>query len=231
MSNDTQDLKKKSKEAAATEGTSKAEDYMKKNRRMILICLIALIAAVGGVLLYRNAYRLPHRAEAEEQIFRAEQLFERDSFELALKGNGSDIKGFLDIIGDYGNTPAGNVAHAYAGVCYYRLGDYESAIRELDKYSAKDIMLQPSVLGLIGDCYVETDKYDKAVGYFEDAAKRADNLLLSPVYLIKAGLAYEALGSADKAEEVYTRVKETYPASPSAATAEKYLRTLLLKSK
>ena len=93
------------------------------------------------------------------------------------------------------------------------------------------MMLQPSVIGLIGDCYVEGDQYDKAVGYFEDAAKKADNMLLSPIYLIKAGLAYEALGKMDKAKEAYAKVKESYPTSPSAANAEKYLQTLTLQGK
>ena len=211
----TQDL---NKEATSAETGSKAEDYMKKNRRTLIICLVAAIVVIGGIILYRNAYMMPHKAKAEEQIFRAEQLFERDSFETALKGNGADVKGFLDIISDYGNTPAGNVAHAYAGVCYYQLGDYQSAIKQLDKFSSKDMMLQPSVIGLIGDCYVEGDQYDKAVGYFEDAAK-------------KAGLAYEALGKTDKAKEAYTKVKESYPTSPSAANAEKYLQTLTLQGK
>lgn len=224
----TQDL---NKEATSAETGSKAEDYMKKNRRTLIICLVAAIVVIGGIILYRNAYMMPHRAKAEEQIFRAEQLFERDSFETALKGNGADVKGFLDIISDYGNTPSGNVAHAYAGVCYYQLGDYQSAIKQLDKFSSKDMMLQPSVIGLIGDCYVEGDQYDKAVGYFEDAAKKADNMLLSPIYLIKAGLAYEALGKTDKAKEAYTKVKESYPSSPSAANAEKYLQTLTLQGK
>ena len=179
------------KEATSAETGSKAEDYMKKNRRTLIICLVAAIVVIGGIILYRNAYMMPHRAKAEEQIFRAEQLFERDSFETALKGNGTDVKGFLDIISDYGNTPSGNVAHAYAG----------------------------------------GDQYDKAVGYFEDAAKKADNMLLSPIYLIKAGLAYEALGKTDKAKEAYTKVKESYPTSPSAANAEKYLQTLILQGK
>lgn len=224
----TQDL---NKEATSAESGSKAEDYMKKNRRTLIICLVAAIVVIGGIILYRNAYMMPHKAKAEEQIFRAEQLFERDSFETALKGNGADVKGFLDIISDYENTPAGNVAHAYAGVCYYQLGDYQSAIKQLDKFSSKDMMLQPSVIGLIGDCYVEGDQYDKAVGYFEDAAKKADNMLLSPIYLIKAGLAYEALGKTDKAKEAYAKVKESYPTSPSAANAEKYLQTLTLQGK
>lgn len=202
-----------------------------KGSRTLVICLVALILIVGGVLLYRNAYLLPHRAEAEEQIFPAEQLFERDSFQTALQGNGADIKGFLEIIDRYGGTPSGNLARAYAGVCYYRLGDYESAIEQLDKFKSSDIMLRPSLLGLIGDCYVETDRFDSAVGYFEEAATKADNILLSPIYLIKAGLAYEALGETDKAKEAYIRVKEQYPASPSVTTAEKYLATLTLQGK
>ena len=56
-------------------------------------------------------------------------------------------------------------------------------------------------------------------------------MLLSPIYLIKAGLAYEALGKTDKAKEAYAKVKESYPTSPSAANAEKYLQTLTLQGK
>lgn len=227
---DLQQNNKNAKESTTAESGSKAEDYMKKNRRGIIIALLVVVVIVGGILLYRNA-RQRKVSEAEEAIFRAEQLFEQDSFATALKGNGADIKGFLQIIDEYGSTPSGNLAHAYAGVSYYQLGDYESAIKQLEKFSAGDIMVKPSMLGLIGDCYVETDHYDKAVSYFEQAAKKADNMLLSPVYLIKAGLTYEALGQYDKAKEVYTRVKESYPSSPSSANAEKYLQTLILQGK
>ncbi len=56
--------------------------------------------------------------------------FESDSMDLALNGNGANY-GFLDIIDEYGSTPAGNSAHYYAGYSYYSKGDYYNTVVEL----------------------------------------------------------------------------------------------------
>ena len=45
-------------------------------------------------------------------MFKGEQYFAKDSFNLALNGNGADYEGFEAIIDQYGSTSAGNLAKA-----------------------------------------------------------------------------------------------------------------------
>ena len=52
--------------------------------------------------------------EAKAQMWMAEQYFERDSFNLALNGDGNYL-GFLDIIEEYGITKSANLANYYYG--------------------------------------------------------------------------------------------------------------------
>ena len=79
----------------------------------------------------------PKEVDAQSQIFRAEQYFEKDSFKLAFEGDG-DALGFNDIIDEYGVTETANLAHYYAGICYLRLGEYENAIDDLKSFDSND---------------------------------------------------------------------------------------------
>ena len=55
-------------------------------------------------------------------------------------------------------TESANLAATYAGICYYRLGKYDNAIKYLNQFSGDDKLVSFSVLGTIGDCYVKKDK-------------------------------------------------------------------------
>lgn len=156
-------------------------------------------------------------------MFRAELYFDRDSFALALNGDGLNVEGFNAIIDQYGSTDAGNLAKAYAGICYFKLGDNESALDMLKSFSASDKMLSPTIVGLIGDCYVNMGNTEEGISYFEKAASQADNDIISPVYLKKAGVAYESLKQYDKAVKAYTTIKEKYFASVEASDIDKYI--------
>ncbi len=215
-------------EEGAIEALSKSEKYIQDNKKTILIVTIAVIVLIAGFFAYKNLYRKPHIAKAEEAIYKAEAYFGVDSFAIALNGNGADVQGFLSIINDYKNTPSANVAHAYAGICYYNLGEYENAIKHLEKFKSKDTMASPSIYGLIGDCYVNLGKTSEGIKYFEQAAKRADNDLLSPLYLLKAGVAYEALGDTEKARSSYQTIIDKYYASNFLGEAQKHLQALEL---
>ena len=208
---------------------NKTEEFFHKNKKPIGIALLAVIVIIAGYFGYKNLYQTPRAKQAEAALFRAEHYFGLDSFQLALNGNGADVQGFLDVIKKYGNTKSGNLAQAYAGISYYKLGEPEKALEHLKKFKASDIMVAPTVIGLIGDCYVDLGKTQEAIKYFEDAAKRADNDLISPIYLIKAGIAYEALGKTDEALKAYNTVKDKYYNSPSYGDAEKYITAINLK--
>lgn len=61
-------------------------------------------------------------------------ISEKDSFQLALQGNGADFIGFKAIADEYSSTKAGNLAAAYSGLSLYNLGKYDEAITYLKNF-------------------------------------------------------------------------------------------------
>ncbi len=215
--------KSKDKELEVGEIVSRSEQFLEKNQTKIIYGVIAVIVIVGAFLGFRHGYLIPKEKNAAAAMFKGEQYFARDSFALALNGNGADYMGFQAIVDEFGSTNSGNLAKAYAGICYFKLGDNENAIKMLKSFSGKDNMVSPSITGLIGDCYVNTGNVKEGISYFEKAAKNADNEVISPVFLKKAGLAYESLNQYKDAVKVYTTIKEKYFNSMEASDIDKYI--------
>ncbi len=203
---------------------SKTEDFVNNNQNLILGVVGALIAVVVLVFSYNRVYLEPLEEEAHGQMFMAEYYFEKDSFDLAINGDGNYL-GFLDIADEYGNTSAGNIAHYYAGISYLRTGQFEDAIAELEAYDpdADSEMLEAVKLGAIGDAYMELNEVDEALTHYEKAATANDNDFSTPIYLQKAGFAAEKAGNFDKAIDYYTQVKKKYPTTNEGRNADKYI--------
>lgn len=202
---------------------SKSELFIETYSKKIISGIIALIVVVGAIFAYRQLYSLPRQQKASAALFKGEQYFARDSFQLALNGNGADYDGFEAIIKEYGSTDAGNLAKAYAGICYAKLGENEKALNYLKSFSASDNMISPAVTIALGDCYVNMDNTKEGIKCFEKAAKDANNVVLAPIALKKAGIAYESLKQYKEAVKVYTTIKEQYFNSMEAADIDKYI--------
>jgi tetratricopeptide (TPR) repeat protein len=205
------------------EFVSRSEQFIENNKKNITFGIIVVAVLIGAILAYNYLYAAPKNKSAAIAIFKGEQYFMKDSFNLALNGNGVDYDGFEYIIKQYGGTKSGNLAKAYAGICYYKTGDMENAIKHLKSFKSDDDNISPAITGLIGDCYVETGDAKQGISYFEKAASKANNDFLSPVYLKKAGIAYESLQQYDNAIKAYTAIKEKYAASMEAMDIEKYI--------
>lgn len=202
---------------------SQTEEFIEKNKKKIIYGVLAVAIVVGAFFGYKYAYLAPQEKKAAAAMFKGEQYFAKDSFALALNGNGADYKGFEAIIDDYSGTDAANLAKAYAGICYFKMGNTEKAMDFLKSYDGGDKMISPAVTGLIGDCLVNQGKVKEGISYFEKAASQADNEVISPVYLKKAGLAYESLKQNEDAVKAYTTIKEKYFNSLEAADIDKYI--------
>lgn len=202
---------------------SKSELFIETYSKKIISGIIALIVVVGAIFAYRQLYSLPRQQKASAALFKGEQYFARDSFQLALNGNGADYDGFEAIIKEYGSTDAGNLAKAYAGICYAKLGENEKALNYLKSFSASDNMISPAVTIALGDCYVNMDNTKEGIKCFEKAAKDANNVVLAPIALKKAGIAYESLKQYKEAVNAYTTIKEQYFNSMEAADIDKYI--------
>lgn len=201
---------------------SRSEEFIEKYQNQILIALGAVLVIVLGVMGYSKYIVEPKEEAAQAEIFPSELHFEKDSFQVALNGDASSV-GFLSIIDDYGNTPSGNLAKYYAGVCYLHLGDYEEALNFLKSFSLKGDQLAPVALGAMGDCYLEMDETAKAIDAYKNAVDYK-NELTTPIHLQKLGFAYEILGESEKAIEVYESIKSSYPQSTEAREIDKYIQ-------
>ena len=202
---------------------SRSEKFIENNKNNLTYGILALAIIIAAFMAYNQLYRLPKSESAAVALFRGEFYLQSDSFELALNGNGFDYDGFEYIIQKYGSTKSGNLAKAYAGICYYHLGDMASAMKHLKSFKCKEDNIGPAIIGLIGDCYVESGDAAQGATFFERAATKANNNFLSPIYLKKAGLAYEHLKQYDKAITAYTKIKEKHAASMEASDIEKYI--------
>ena len=202
---------------------SSSEQFIEKNKKSLLYGIAFIAILVATILAYNYMYMQPLSERAEKSIYKGQQYFERDSFALALFGNGLDYDGFEAIVNQYGRTKTGNLAKAYAGICYYKLGDPHSAIKKLKSYKVNDNQMSPRVTGLLGDCYVSIGETKEGIKYFEKAASKANDANISPLYLMKAGIAYESLMLYKDAIRVYSMIKDKYSQSTEAGEIDKYL--------
>ncbi len=177
---------------------------------------LALVLGVAGLLyFYFGVYKPNQNAAANEAIFQAQFLYERDSFELALNGvhtpGQPEVMGFLDIIDQYGSTNAGNLANFYAGVSLLRVGQFEQAVQYLQNYSGSDALTQAMAYGAIGDAKSELNQMDEALSFYEKAANYQPNEATSPYFLLRAGKLSEHAGKKDEAQKYYERIQKEYP--------------------
>ncbi len=208
---------------------SKTEHFIEENQNRLSIIALAIIIIVGGYWGLKKFYFLPLEQEAQKQIFYAQQYFEKDSFNLALNGDGQNA-GFIEIMDEYGSTKAGNLAAFYAGVSNLHLGNYSEAVDYLNGFSTDEEMIAATATGALGDAYAELGESDKAISQYKSAAN-FDNSLTAPAYLMKLGAMYEAKGDYKAAVEAYKTIKEKYAASAEARQVDKYLTRAELQVK
>lgn len=215
------------------ETASKTEAFVEKNQKYIFIAIAAIAMVVLGYLGYNEFVAKPKQQEAMNEMFQAQKYFnqavnatdaaEKDSFfNLALQG-GEGKYGMLDIINEYGGTPAANLANYYAGTAYLQLKDYKNAVEHLSNFKSDDEILAPLAKGNIGDAFVQLNQPEDALDYYEQAVKMRDNQYTTPMYLYKAGVIAMDLGDASKALTYFKRIKEEYPDASEAATIDVFI--------
>lgn len=201
---------------------SASELFIEKYQKQILITVGIIVLIVLSVLSFRNFYLQPREIAAENEMYKAQAFFAADSFKIALDGKFDQTIGFKEIASEYSLTPSGKLAAAYAGICYYKLGQYEDAIKFLTQYDGDDNYFKTTVIGLTGDAYVNLGENNKALSCFKKVGDMKNDVL-SPIYLKKAGLVYELLKQPANAEKEYQLIKDNYPKSSEATDIDKYL--------
>lgn len=229
----------KKKNAAQTESglenieevLSASERFIEKNQKNILLTLLTIVVIVGGVIAYNYLYKHPKNEKALTALYKGERYFQNQEDSLAIFGNGNDFIGFENIIKEFHGTKAADLAHAYAGISYARLGNNEDAIKHLNKFNGGDLLITPAISGAIGDIYMNMGDNNKAISHFTNAAKKANDDIISPIYYNKVGLAYFHIRDYSKAIETFQMIKDKYINAPQAQEAEKYIEAAKIQQK
>lgn len=199
---------------------TKTEEFVKSNQKLVFIIggVIALI--VAGFVIFKF-YITSQDKIAQTEMFQAVFYFEADSLEKALNGDGNNY-GFLDIMDEYPMTSSANLSAFYAGASYLKLGQYEEAITYLEDFNASDLLLQARAYSLIGDAYMELGNFSNAADFYVKAADYKSNETFTPIYLMKAALAYEKLNDFSAAIATYDRIIDNYEGANEYQQARKH---------
>ena len=212
------------------EGANKAEDFVAKNQKGIFV-IVGLAALVALAYLgYNNFIAEPKAEEAMNEMYSSQKYFDeavtgsnKDSlYTLALTGGGGKL-GLVDIVDQYGSTPAGNLANYYAGMAYLNTKDYTNAVKYLADFNTDDAVLGPIAKGGMGDAFVQLNQLEDAFDYYEKAIAVSSNDYTTPMYLFKAANVAQALGNNSKALEYFQRIKTDFATSDQAKNIDTFI--------
>lgn len=208
--------------SAQTQG----ENFFEKNSKMVVVAIVVIFALAAAIFGYKKVIVEPRMTKAQEMLFEAQYQFESQNADFALALNGNEnTPGFAQVVEQYGNTPAGNLARMYAAACSLRLGEFDQAQSYINSFkNVKGVpgeIINAMAAGIKGDIAVENGDNAAAAKLFEQAAKVSENDFTTPMYLRKAALAYAAMGNDAKATELMKVINEQYPASYDAREAIK----------
>jgi|UniRef100_UPI004049B606 tetratricopeptide (TPR) repeat protein len=198
--------------------------FVQENAKSLAVIGGAIIALVLLYVGYQNFYLAPRAEKAANEMFKAEEYLATDSLkDRAISGDGS-YPGFEKISEEYSNTKSANLANAYLGGLYLQKGEFQKATDALGKYSSTGSpIIDPLVLGMLGDAYSELKEYSKAITFYKKAADKSKNSFTSPLFLKKLGLVYEQQKDFKSAADAYNKIKTDFPESAEAASVDTYI--------
>jgi tetratricopeptide (TPR) repeat protein len=198
--------------------------YEQNKQRINTIVTVVLVVVVA-FFAYQRLYKAPRETKAANSISSAQTYFQQDSLNKALNGDGQHL-GFLKIMKKFSGTKTANLCHYYAGICYLQMHDPKTAIKYLKDFDAEGTNVKYMAYGALGDAYMETGNKKEGIDYYTKAAADKENILLTPLYLYRAAVAYEMNNQPDKAKDAYKRIRDEYPQSMQARETDKSLARL-----
>jgi len=201
------------------------QSFYETNKKIISTVATVVIGAIALYLGYTKLYKAPNEEKAATALSYPQLYFAADSLNMALNGDGKN-PGFSKIAKKYSGTAAGNLAYYYEGACYLKMGDFKNAIKSFKEFDGKGTKLGNMAEGLLGEAYMESGDNAKAIESFKKATSDKEDNLVTPLYLLQLGMAYQASGNAAEAKASYKRIRDEYPRSMQARDIDKELAKL-----
>jgi len=205
------------------------QSWWQKNQKVVLIAVVAVVVVIGGWFGYNKYVVEPKEEKANLAIYPAQKYYNKDSFSLALNGDGPH-KGVLYIINNFGGTKAANLAKYYAGTCYLHLGDFNNAIKYLADFQTDGKQVQMMAYGALGDAYSSVKKNEEALSSYKKAAETFDSdEANASEYLFRAASLSQLMNKKDEAADLFEQLKNKFPNTVRGREADKFIHAIRVK--
>jgi predicted negative regulator of RcsB-dependent stress response len=203
------------------ENYNRAAAYVTENSSFIITIAIAVVVLVGGIVGY-NFYSSAQEEQAQQLLSVAENYYNQADYENALYGDEFELTyGFDQISEEFPRTNAGNIAHYYAAVSSFEMGDIENALMYIQGFDIPEGILGVGPLSFHGKLLLANENYEAAAQKFIQAANWDQNDVTTPSNLLEAAQAYYSANNFDQADAIATQITEEYPQSGQFADAQR----------
>ncbi len=198
------------------------EEFLKGPGKFVLIAIVGVAVLIGGYYMYNKFVVTPKNVKSAESLYMAEHyLLDNEDYATSINGDANGAKGFESLAKN--SYAGGEIAKYDLGVAYLNNGQFKEAIKTLKEVSFKDDILSTETYGMIGDAYLELGDASEALSYYTKAYKNRDNVLTTPLFMMKAAQTLEISSKLDEAAKIYESLIEKYPYAKEKNDAEKYL--------
>lgn len=198
---------KEIQDLSADEIKEKAIGLVEQYKIWIYGLIFVVVGIGGGSYYYYNVIMANNNELADNEMYKADQMMERDSFNLALNGkdimgSAGNFMGYIKIIDNYRGTRAANLAHYKAGVALLKIQQPQLAVEYLKNFSGED-ELQAQAYNLLGDAYSEIGDMSNAESSYKNAASASGNVSITLFSNYKLAKLLEFQGKHDQAVKAF----------------------------
>lgn len=198
-------------------------NFYEHNKKYISYAFTGLVVVVIAIVFYLNN-RAANNELASIQLGKIFHFYDQNNYQVAIDGQPEKgLNGLQKIVDEYGGTKSGELARFYLANSFYEIGETDKALAEYEDVSFSDNFLQASVYAGIAACYERKADNSQAAKYYEKAANKVSDNILTPEYLSLAGRNYGNSGKKETAVNIYKRIKKEFKESNVAREADRYI--------
>ena len=199
----------------------RAVSFYDQHKQALIGGFVALIILVASLVGY-NFYSESQEEKASALLNMAEQKFLENNYDAALKGDDADFTiGFEQIANAYSGTKAGNLAHYYAAVSEFKLGNSEVALSYINEYSVPEGIMGINALVLKASLEEDLELFAAAAKTHQQAANWDKNETTTPYHLYKAAWNFSKAGNIAQAKALLSTIEQEYPTATEFSDAMK----------
>ncbi|WP_341655228.1 tetratricopeptide repeat protein [Blattabacterium cuenoti] len=194
-------------------------------KKFIFFSIMLIIILCFTYFFLKKFFLYPSEEKAMKELSYAQQYLYQGDIDKALNKKKMKVNylGFLGIASKYFFTKAGNISKFYAGICYYKLGDYKESIKMMKSFSAKDEILSSIKYGIIGDAFIQIKNKKEALKNYVIAANVRENEITTPLYYYKAALLNFYMKKYENSKYFFKKIEKKYPSFLYKENVEKYI--------